>query len=40
MSTEARIKKFQKGERFIPSATDKALNYYPVKDKQMLKKVS
>lgn len=39
MSTEAQTKKFQKGERVIPSATDKALKYYPAEDEQVLKKV-
>jgi len=38
MSTEAQTKKFQKGERVIPSATDKALKYYPAEDEQVLKK--
>ena len=39
MSTEAQTKKFQKGERVIPSATDKALKYYPAEDEQVMKKV-
>lgn len=39
MSTEAQTKKFQKGERVIPSATDKALKYYPAEDEQVNKKV-
>ena len=39
MSTEAQTKKFQKGERVIPSATDKALKYYPAEDVQVNKKV-
>merc|ERR1712183_460140 len=38
MSTEAQTKKFQKGERVIPSATDKALKYYPAEDEQVIKK--
>lgn len=39
MSTEAQTKKFQKGERVIPAATDKALKYYPAEDEQVNKKV-
>jgi hypothetical protein len=39
MSTEARTKKFQKGEAAVPSATDKALRYYLAEDEQVLKKV-
>ena len=39
MSTEAQTKKFQKGERVIPSASDKALKYYPAEDEQVMKKV-
>ncbi|KAM0722976.1 hypothetical protein Q7P37_001174 [Cladosporium fusiforme] len=38
MSTEAQTKKFQKGERVIPAATDKALKYYPAEDEQVNKK--
>merc|ERR1711868_288575 len=38
MSTEAQTKKFQRGERVIPSATDKALKYYPAEDEQVMKK--
>merc|ERR1712227_1199808 len=38
MSTEAQTKKFQKGERVIPAATDKALKYYPAEDVQVNKK--
>lgn len=37
--SEAQTKKFQKGERVIPSATDKALKYYPAEDEQVNKKV-
>ena len=41
MSSEQQpqTKKFQKGERVIPSATDKALKYYPAEDEQVNKKV-
>lgn len=39
VSTEAQTKKFRKGERNIPSETDKALKYYTVKNEHVLKKV-
>ena len=39
MSDKAQTKKFQKGERVIPSATDKALKYYPAEDAAQPKKV-
>lgn len=32
MSDKAQTKKFGKVERVIPSATDKALKYYPAED--------
>jgi large subunit ribosomal protein L6e len=32
-------KKFQKGERIIPTASDKALKYYPAEDEKTPKKV-
>lgn len=35
----ASTKKFQKGERVIPAATDKALKYYPAEDEAVAKKV-
>ena len=40
MSTEAQTKKFQKGERIIPAAGDKALKYYPAEDDAQPRKVS
>lgn len=36
---KAQTKKFQKGERQIPAATDKALKYYPAEDEAQPKKV-
>lgn len=33
-------KKFQKGERTIPTASDKALKYYPAEDEAVPRKVS
>lgn len=42
MSSEGKqqTKKFQKGERVIPAAGDKALKYYPAEDEAQPKKVS
>lgn len=37
--SEQKTKKFQKGERVIPSATDKALKYYPAEDVAVARKV-
>lgn len=37
MLTEAQTRKFQKGERAIPSATDKALRYYTAENEQVLR---
>ncbi len=36
---KGQTKKFQKGERFIPNSTDKALKYYPAEDASAPKKV-
>ena len=38
-SDKAQTKKFQKGERTIPAAGDKALKYYPAEDAAESKKV-
>jgi hypothetical protein len=38
VSAEAQTRKFQIGERAIPSATDKALKYYAAENEQVLKK--
>lgn len=39
MSSQAQTKKFQKGERIIPTATDKALKVYPAEDVAQPRKV-
>jgi hypothetical protein len=41
MSSEQKpqTKKFQKGERTIPTASDKALKYYPAEDEAAPRKV-
>jgi hypothetical protein len=41
MSTQEKpkTKKFQKGERIIPTSSDKALKYYPAEDEAVNKKV-
>lgn len=39
MSSEATTKKFQKGERQIPAASEKAQKYYPAEDESHPKKV-
>jgi hypothetical protein len=41
MSSQAKpqTKKFQKGERIIPTSTDKALKYYPAEDEAAPRKV-
>ncbi len=39
MSSEQKTKKFQKGERIIPSSTDKALKYYPAEDEAQPRQV-
>ena len=37
---ESQTKKFQKGERTVPSAGQRAKKYYPAEDEQKLKTVS
>lgn len=38
-NAQGQTKKFQKGERFIPSSTDKALKYYPAEEAAVARKV-
>jgi len=40
MSSEPQTKKFQKGERTVPHASQKASKYYPAEDEQQPRKVS
>ncbi|KAF2484362.1 ribosomal protein L6e-domain-containing protein [Neohortaea acidophila] len=37
-NAQGQTKKFQKGERFIPSSTDKALKYYPAEEAAVARK--
>ncbi len=39
MSSEPQTKKFQKGERTVPHASQKASKYYPAEDEQQPRKV-